>query len=450
MSVAQKQPYEAPILIRHQMGLMNKFARVQSMRPQTEIDGVSVSELIEKYGSPLFVFSERTLIDRYREVRDVFSRRYPRVRITWSYKTNYLDGVCKVFHREGAWAEVVSEFEYDKAIRLGVPPDRIHCNGPLKPESFLEKALPAGSILHIDHFDELALAERVAERHDIRPRVAIRINLAVDAAPQWSRFGFNLESGQARDAAVRIISGDRLELSGLHCHLGTFLLDPNAYRQSLQKLSKFANELRKDFGVTMSFIDTGGGFASHNTLKDQYLPGSQATPSFSRYAEAILDGLADLDVPPNERPTLVMENGRAMVDDAGYLVSTVIANKRMPNGGRALVIDAGVNVLFTSFWYKHDVVPAQDFRGVPEPTTIYGPLCMNIDVMRDTLLFPPMEVGDRLVFRTVGAYNVTQWMQFITYRPAVVLIAPDGKHSLLRRRETLESIVREEELPPWL
>jgi diaminopimelate decarboxylase len=445
-----KPLYERPTLVRHQMGMMNKFARAQAIRPQTEIAGVAVDELVRAYGSPLFVFSELELVRRYRELRDFLALRYPRVRLAWSYKTNYLDAICKVFQREGAVAEVVSGMEYDKALRLGFRADEIHFNGPDKPAEVLERALPAGTIVHIDHFDELAEVEAIARRLKIRPKVAIRLNLAVSSAPPWSRFGFNLESGQARDAARRILAGGALDLVGLHCHIGTFVLEASAYKEMAAKVAGFANELRRDAGVILEFIDLGGGFASHNTLKAQYLPGEQATPSFARYVEAIADGLGALEYPPQDLPTLVLETGRALVDEAGFLVTTVRANKRLPDGRRALIVDAGVNVLFTSFWYNHDVVPAQPFRGMPEPTIIYGNLCMNIDVMREALVFPPMAVGDRLIFRNVGAYNVTQWMQFITYRPAVAMVSRKGEHGLIRRREDLEALTRYEELPDWL
>ncbi|MCA9705316.1 MAG: hypothetical protein KDK70_05675 [Myxococcales bacterium] len=445
-----KPPYERPTLVRHQMGLMNKFGRAQSMQPLEQIDGVSVDELVATYGSPLFVFSEADLVSRYRELHDLMALRYPKVRIAWSYKTNYLDAICRILHREGAWAEVVSSFEYEKAMRLGVPPQHVHFNGPYKTEDVLEQVLPAGAIIHIDHFDELGAAERVAERRGLRPKVALRVNMAVQGVPPWTRFGFNLESGQALEAARRLAAGDRLELVGLHCHLGTFILEPRAYGQAARKLAELAGELRARHGTLLDFIDLGGGFASHNTLKAQYLPGEQATPSLARYVEAISEGLAALDVMPREQPTLVLESGRALVDDAGYLVTTVLANKRLPDDRRAVVVDAGVNSLFTAFWYAHEVVPAQPFRGIPEPTVIYGPLCMNIDVMREAVVFPSLSVGDRLVFKNVGAYNVTQWMQFITYRPAVVLVGRGGQHGLIRRREQLHDVVGPEEQPPWL
>ncbi|WP_437744826.1 hypothetical protein WMF39_07295 [Sorangium sp. So ce1504] len=441
--------YESPSIVRHQMGAMNKFGRLQGVRPLTHIDGVAIADLVAQHGSPLFVFSERTLVSRYRELHGAFARRWAKVRIAWSYKTNYLEAICRTFHREGAWAEVVSPFEYDKAILAGVPAERIHWNGPYKPDAALARAVSGGSIIHIDNLDELARIERVAERVKARPKVAIRVNMNIEGLAPWSRFGLNLESGQAREAVSRLVSGDRMELTGLHCHIGTFILDPGAYGKAASKLARLANEIRAAHGIRLSFLDLGGGFASKNTLKAQYLLGEQASPSFERYAEAICDGLGELDCPARELPTLVLETGRALVDDAGYLIATVEAKKRLPDGRSGLVLDAGVNLLFTSFWYKHDVVPAQEFSAMQEPTVMFGPLCMNIDVVRDTVQFPASSPGDRLVFRNVGAYNVTQWHQFITLRPAVVMVG-EGGASCIRRAETLDDFRAVEDVPAWL
>lgn len=446
----RKPTYERPVILKHAPGHMNKFSRVGAMQPATHIGGVAVDALVQQYGSPLFVFTEQTLRDRIQELHDALSRRWSPVRIAWSYKTNYLGAICQVFHEEGAWAEVVSGMEYEKARRLGVPGERIHFNGPHKPRPVLARALREGAKVHLDSFDELRLAESIAKEDGAQYGVAIRVNLEAEGVSAWSRFGFHLEGGQALDAARRIVQGGHLELEGLHCHLGTFLLDPAGYRGAARKLRDLANRLRRESGVELRFIDVGGGFASPNTLRAQYLPGDQATPSFSRYAEAIAEGLEGLEHAPGHAPTLVVETGRALVDEAGSLISTVVANKRLPDGRRGVVVDAGVNLLFTAFWYKHDVVPAQAFRGMPEPTIFYGPLCMNIDVVRDTMAFPPVSPGDRLVFQTVGAYNVTQWMQFITCRPAVVMIAPDGRHAPIRRAEDVQTLLDQEQMPPWL
>jgi len=442
--------YERPRIVRHQPGGINKFGQRQRTPVLDQIDGVSVSDLVERFGSPLFVFSERRLINRYRELEQAFARRYSPVRIAWSYKTNYLEAICRVFHREGAFAEVVSPFEYDKAIAGGVSTEQIHFNGPFKPDDVLARAVKGGTMLHIDNLEEIARIDRAAGATGRRARVAIRVNQSIEGVQPWSRFGLNLESGQAQEAIDAVVASARLDLVGLHTHIGTFILEPRAYTIAASKMAQLANDLRRKHGVRLSFIDLGGGFASPNTLKGQYLDGEQASPSFSRYADAICEGLSELAYPADQMPALVLETGRALVDDAGSLISTVHATKRLPDGRRALVLDAGVNLLFTSFWYRHDVAVAQEDPGAVEPTVLYGPLCMNIDVMRDAVSLPPLQMGDRLVFRNVGAYNVTQWMQFITLRPAVVMIGVNGSAAVIRRAETVNDLAGYEAVPAWL
>lgn len=450
MKTAHKEHYEKPTLIKHQIGLLNKFGRIQSAGAITHINGLAVSDMIKEYGSPLFVFSETTMVNRCRELKDLLALRYPKFQLAWSYKTNYLDAICKVFDREGSWAEVVSEFEYEKAIRLGVSPSRIIFNGPYKPETALEKAFRGGARIHIDHFDELSLAEKVAAKLGIKPEVGLRINFSINGIPGWERFGFNLEGGQAWSAVKRLVGGEKLKLAGLHCHIGTFILDPAAYRQAAIKMTTLGNRLREELGLSMKWIDFGGGFASTNTLHSQYLPGDQVAPSFAQYIDAIVEGLKNLNYPTPELPTVFLETGRALIDEAGYLIATVHANKRLPDGRRALILDTGIHHLMTSLWYRHDIIPAQEYTGAPEPTVIYGPLCMNLDIIRPLILYPPVRTGDRLVIKNVGAYNVTQWMQFITLRPNVVMISRNGQCDIIRRRETLDMVVAPEEVPPWI
>jgi diaminopimelate decarboxylase len=274
--------------------------------------------------------------------------------------------------------------------------------------------------------------------------------MAIEGLQPWSRFGLNLESGQARDAVRRIVTGGCLDLVGLHTHIGTFVTEPSAHGAAALKLARFANELLSEYKIKLSFIDLGGGYASANNLKGQFLSGEQSTPSFARYADAITQGLGALDYAPGDRPTLVLESGRALVDNAGYLITSVVASKRQPDGQRGLILDAGVNLLFTSFWYNHAVQPAQDVRGTLEATTLYGPLCMNIDVLRESVRLPPLAAGERLVFRNVGAYNTTQWMQFITLRPAVVMVGAHGETSVIRRAETVDDLQALEQVPAWL
>jgi len=160
--------------------------------------------------------------------------------------------------------------------------------------------------------------------------------------------------------------------------------------------------------------------------------------------------LFEMNATGSDLPALILETGRALVDNAGYLITTVLANKRLSTGRRAIIIDAGVNILFTSFWYKHKISPAQESGVHVEDSSLYGPLCMNIDLIRESILLPAVKKGEHLVIEDVGAYAMTQWMQFITMRPNVVMIMQDGTVELIRKSEALNYILDRELLPKQL
>jgi len=445
-----KLPFERPTIQRINAGLPSKFGLHTHLDPITHIDGIPVAQLIAEFGSPLYVISEATIRKTYKDAYRAFASRYPRVQFAWSYKTNYLNAVCKVFHQEGAWAEVVSGFEYDKAVANGVPGEFILFNGPDKSEADLLKAIENGSVLHIDHFDELYEIIQLSGQVTRRPRVAIRVNMDVGIYPMWDRFGFNYENGEAWDAINRIMLGKKLDLVGLHTHIGTYMMSAEAYRIATGKLAALAVSLEKKYRNAVEYIDLGGGFASKNTLRGAYYPGSDTAPSFDDFAEAIVSALMKSEIKPENYPLLMLETGRALIDDAGYIAGTVLANKRLSNGRRATIIDAGINLLFTAFWYEHDIRPAAAVSEQTEDTTLYGPLCMNIDVVRSAVQFPLLKKGDHYVIRRTGAYNNTQWMQFITLRPNVVMIDMKGTAHIIRRAEDLEVLNRQELVPAHL
>ncbi len=445
-----KKVFERPYIKKLQAGMPSKFGMKPRMEPITHIDDNGVADLIGEFGSPLFVISEKTIRETYKKAKHAFTTRYPKVQFAWSYKTNYLDAVCRVFHSEGSWAEVVSGFEYDKALLNGVKGSQIIFNGPDKNDEDLKKAVENDSLIHIDHFDEMYSILALSETMGKKPKVAIRVNMDTGVYPMWDRFGFNYENGDAWDAINRIMVNEKLELVGLHAHIGTYMMSANTYKIAAGKLADLAYGIEKKYGVHIKYIDMGGGFASQNTLKGAYYPGSDTTPTFSEYAEAISSAILNSNLDPRNLPTLILETGRALIDDAGYLLGTIIANKRLSSGNRATIVDVGVNLLFTSFWYEHEVYPAAPVSEHLEETTLYGPLCMNIDVLREAIAFPLLKKGDHFVIKRIGAYNMTQWMQFITLRPNVVMIDTEGKPHIIRKQEEMENIRGQEQVPAHL
>ena len=443
--------YQKPVIIKvevpsSQYGKYGGLLKAQRVR--SEIDGISVRDLVKEYGSPLFVFSERIIEEKYKEYKEAFSSRYPEVEFFWSYKTNYLDSICKIYHKLGSKAEVVSEFEYDKARSLGVDGKDIIFNGPYKPKSALKKAVMDGAKIHIDHWYEINDLEEIAEELNLEIPVAIRCNMNTGVYPLWSRFGFNIDNGEAFDAIKRIYEGKKLILTGLHAHIGTFMLSAAAYGVETKKLIELKNKAEEEFGFEIEYIDVGGGFASKNRLKGVYQPPEVVVPSPDEYAEAITNAIFENN--KGKLPKLYLETGRALIDEAGFLLTTVFASKRLPDGKKSYIVDAGVNLLYTAFWYNFDIALDKRYDGFNEPSQINGPLCMNIDVIAENIMLPPLERGTVISIWPVGAYNITQSMQFIQYRPRVILIDKNGDTHIIREADDLDYVREKEIIPDYL
>jgi diaminopimelate decarboxylase len=416
---------------------------LKSQKIRSEIDGVSVNELTKEFGSPLFVFSQKQIEDTYHKFYDAFHSRYPDVQFWWSYKTNYLDAICNIFHNLGSKAEVVSEFEYQKARNLGIEGRDIIFNGPYKPKEALKIAIKEGAKIHIDHWYEINDLEEIAEELGINIPVAIRCNMNTGVYPQWSRFGFNIDNNEAYDAIKRIYEGKKLYLTGLHSHIGTFMLSANAYKEETKKLITLKNKIEEDFGYEIEYIDIGGGFASKNRLKGVYQAPEIIVPTPDEYAEAITSAIYENN--KGKLPKLYLETGRALIDEAGYLLTSVWADKLLPDGKKSYILDAGVNLLYTSFWYNFEISLDKRYEGLNEPSVLNGPLCMNIDIISENIQLPPLKRGSVLTIWPVGAYNITQSMQFIRYRPNVVLIDKDNNPKLIKKADDLD-YVREKEI----
>lgn len=444
--------------------------------------------LAAEFGSPLFVFSEAVLRRKYREAHRAFARRHPDVQFAWSYKTNYLNAICRTFHQEGSIAEVVSGFEYEKARHNGVPGRDIIFNGPHKSRACLERAVAEGAMVQVDNLDELLTLSSIAKQRGEVVPLALRIHVNTHTHEVWSKFGFCGDNGEALHILRRLSMMPELRLRGLHCHVGTFILEPNAYRIAATRLVELALAAHELKPGLVDYLNLGGGFASKARLHCQYLPPEQVTPSFERYAEAICDTIQELWPRNAKLPRLYLETGRALVDEAGWLVSTVVAlkkrvipetsgvasslaaygktshalNQSLAAHGKvhqplstmdarnAVVLDAGVNLLYTTAWYQPTILPAKPTAEPLTPTTVYGCLCMNIDVIREEAPLPGLSTGDHVVLHPVGAYNVTQSMQFIAYRPAVVMIDETGKPQLIRQQEDLRYVQELEQVPEHL
>ena len=411
------------------------------------IAGRDALQLVARYGSPLIVMVEATLRNKYRSAYTALSARYPRVKFAWSYKTNYLKAICNIFHQEGALAEVVSDFEYDKARSLGIAGDNIILNGPGKGEPLLRRAINDGARIQIDHQDELILLEGITASRDEPLDVGIRINMNAGCELGWNKFGFNHESGESHRVLERIARSTSLRLDGLHMHLGTSIINLETYREGAKKLAGLARHAHERFGITLNYLNAGGGFAASNPPETNGHIEKKHTPSFDEYAEAICDSLRN-HLPHNAKlPLLLFENGRALVDEAGYMLTRVLSSKEITRENQMIIIDAGVNLLHPEHLNHTRILPVEPLGNPSIQTKLCGPLCMNTDVLRDQIDLPRLKRDDLLTLHPIGAYHISQSMQFISYRPPIILLGENGEEDIIRERETLNSIEALEHLP---
>jgi diaminopimelate decarboxylase len=432
--------YSKPTINKIDFAMASKYGSpIKTQKIRKEIDGVKIADLIKEFGSPIFVFSQKQIEEKYNTLHSAFSSRYPDVKFSWSYKTNYLNEICKIYHKLGSSAEVVSEFEYQKARALGVDGKDIIFNGPYKPYDDLKIAVEEGAKIHVDNLFELNDLEQIADELKIKIPVAIRINMDTGVYPQWSRFGFNFESGEAYDVVKRMYDEGKIYLVGLHSHIGTFMLDANAYKLATMKIMQLKEQVERDFSCDIDYIDLGGGFASKSNLKGVYQSSDVIIPTADDYAEAITNTIYEFNK-SEKLPRLYLETGRHLIDEAGYLLTSVHGYKRFPDGKKGYILDAGVNLLYTSTWYNFNIELDKRYDGDNEASMLNGPLCMNIDIIEEHLMLPPLDRGSILTISPVGAYNYTQAMQFIRYKPAVVLIDMNSKAKLIKEVDDLATV----------
>lgn len=441
-----RRPYEPMTLTRHTFGAISKFSGVAvntraPLVPTTvvaEIEGCDVGTLTSHFGSPLFVVSESRLRGEFRDLRAAFREVYPATEIAYSYKTNYLTGIRAILHDEGAWAEVVSGLEYEMAQRLGIPGERIIFNGPYKTDDDLRRAVKDGAWINVDGFDELTSLEEIARDEGVVPTVGVRVTARVTAVP-WEKFGFSVEAGLAEEACRRIVDSKHLRLAGVHVHLGTDLSDPAAYEDLLKLVLPLMAKMERRHDVKWDVVDLGGGLPNrHRHARSN--PGTTPEQVFPAFARAIGRPLAAGFRRLQSRPCLVLEPGRAVVEHAVFLITTVAGVKRLPAGTKAAILDAGVHLLPTAHYSVLDIAPTNATALSVEEITLFGPLCMQVDCLAVNLRLPPLRRGMRLVVKNCGAYTDSQSMQFIQPRPAAVL-ASNGRTTLLREAETVDHFI---------
>ncbi len=412
---------------------MSGFGRVAGV---LHADGVSLEALAERHGTPLYVYSQSTLLEAFAAYEAAFAP-VPH-RICYALKANSCGGLLRLLAAQGAGADIVSGGELLAALRAGFSPQRIVFSGVGKTDAEIQLGLTHGigqwNAESEQEIRRIALAAHAGGRV---ARVTLRVNPDIDARShphistglRESKFGVPIE--HAGEILERVRQLPAIEISGVQSHIGSQVTDLGALEQAARAIVGLTRELLSR-GFALKTIDIGGG------LGVDYEGHGATTPA--QLAARVLPAFAGLPL------LLLLEPGRSIVAHAGVLLTRVIGVK--DNAARRFVIvDAGMNDLLRPALYEafHRIEPVRGGGGDECLVEVVGPVCESGDFLGRQRRLPGLAPGDLLVVRDAGAYGFSMASNYNLRPRAAELLADAGGARVIRRRESFEDLVRTEE-----
>jgi len=408
---------------------------------ETKMSWHLLKQLEDEYGDSFYILHKKKCENNFRELLAAFRSIYPDTEIAYSYKTNYTPWLCKYFNSLGGYAEVVSQMEYDLAVRIGVQPQKIIFNGPGKDAGDMEHAIISGAIVNLDALSEVTMVREIALRHADRDiAVGVRCNFDVGEG-LVSRFGVDVEGGDL-DHVFKAVDGlKNCRIAGLHCHFATAQRSVESY--ALRTKIMLQLSARYFRYRCPEFIDVGGGFFGkmNGELSKQF---DCSVPTYQEYAAAIASQCLDA-FPGASRPRLIIEPGISMVGDVMQFVSRIKGVKTVRSRKLALATGSMFNIRPTQtdkqvpmHVYHHDGMSADE--AIQGPVDVCGYTCMEGDFLYRGYA-GSLSAGVYVVFDNVGAYTTVLKPPFIAPSPPIIMFDADtNNYQLIKKRETLDDV----------
>ncbi|NLG84288.1 MAG: diaminopimelate decarboxylase [Firmicutes bacterium] len=421
-----------------------------------EIGGCDAVELTRRFGPPLYVLDEEDVRARCRASRAAMAEYAPGGMVTYAGKALLCTAMCRLMDEEGLGLDVVSGGELYTALSADFPAERLIFHGNNKSPAELEAALRAGvGLIVVDNEVELAILIELARAMAKRPRILLRLTPGVEAhthhyirtGQQDSKFGLDIQNGQARRAVRQVLAAETLALVGFHCHIGSQILDLEGFVLAARIMMDFALAMREEYGFVAEIIDLGGGLGIRYTAADQ-------PPSIDDYMRAIAGVIATVaegaDYP---RPRLIVEPGRSIVGEAGVTLYTVGTSKEVSGIRRYVAVDGGMaanpRVALYQAVYEATLAERAGEEG-RDVVTIAGKCCESGDILIWDAPLPTPKFGEILAVFSTGAYNYSMASNYNRLpRPALVSCYR-GEADLFVARETYPDLLRQDRFPSRL
>lgn len=390
-----------------------------------------VNELRKEYGDAFYLLDSEQYRNNFLELRDTFRKIYPNFNIAYSYKTNYTPKFCKIVNELGGYAEVVSEMELEIALRVGVKPNRIIWNGPIKNPKKLEEFLIAGGTGNIDSVEELEVVKNIAERHpDKKLNLGIRCNYEVNDGVV-SRFGFDVDSEGFKKVLAFVTSTPNVHFINFQCHFA---------KRQIEYWPARANgmvELIDRLGIIPDRIDIGGGLFGKmaDSLKAQF---TNEIPDYQAYAEAAARVFAEYFADKDVKPELLIEPGSAVVGDCMKFVGTVKTIKNVRGKWFATILGSQKNISMTGINPPMEVIAMGGEQKEYDNLDMVGFTCIEGDVLYHNYN-GKLAHEDAIVISNCGSYSLVMKPPFILPNFPVLDICGE-KTEVIKRGEVFDDL----------
>ncbi|MEO4053279.1 diaminopimelate decarboxylase [Solibacillus sp. CAU 1738] len=412
------------------------------------IGGVDTVELANHYGTPLFVYDTALIRKRARGFINTFKKLGVKAEVAYASKAFSCIAAYQLAAQENLSLDVVSGGELYTAIKAGFPAERIHFHGNNKSVAELELAFDTGiGCIVVDNFYEIALLKEISEAKKQPMRILLRVTPGVEAhthdfittGQADSKFGFDLNNGQADRAFAQVIGHEYIQLLGLHCHIGSQIFETDGFSLAAGKLMKKIGEWKEQHNFECSVLNLGGGFGIRYTEEDKPLE-----PHI--YVEEMIKTVqAETSALKLAMPEIWIEPGRSLVGDAGTSLYTIGSQKTVPGVREYIAVDGGMsdNIRPALYDAKYEAVLANKANEAKDSTyTVAGKLCESGDKLIIDAPLQKANPGDILAMFCTGAYGYSMASNYNRVpRPAVVFVEA-GEHQLAIKRESYENIVQ--------
>ena len=408
-------------------------------------EDVALRQIAEDVGTPVYVYSTATLVRHYRVFKQSLGDMDTLV--CFAMKANSNQAVLATLAAEGAGADVVSGGELTRALKAGIPADKIVFSGVAKTKDEMRAAIKAGILqFNVESEPELlALNDVAGEMGSIAP-VSVRINPDVDAKTHakistgLAENKFGVAWQKAQDIYALIKSLPNVEAIGIDMHIGSQLTELTPFAEAFARLAKLVTNLRAA-GHIIKHLDLGGG------LGIPYDPNADAPPGPDAYGAVVKEHAANLGC------SLIFEPGRMIAGNAGVLLSKVEYIKEGTDR-RFIILDAGMNdlsrpAMYDAFHHIEPVVQAQK-DAVAEPVDFVGPVCETGDTFAKERMTTPLKAGDLVILRSSGAYSAVMSNTYNSRLLVPEVMVKGAQMAVIRKRETIEDLIAKDTLPDWL